>query len=72
MSLEAAASALSQARLQTDVSFAVARKQLNAQRQQGDAVVALIQAAANVGKSNGSDALAVAATGKGGNLDVYG
>lgn len=44
-------SAIKQSQTQSQVSYAVAGKQLDATRQQGDAAVQLIEAAANVGKS---------------------
>ena len=52
------------------VQYAVAGKILSNERMQGNAAIKLIQAArANVNKSG--DALVAAATGLGGELDVY-
>jgi len=60
-----------QAQLASRVQFAVARKILDQQEQQGAAAVQLIEAAAEAGASAG-DTLAAAATGLGGCLDTYG
>jgi hypothetical protein len=59
-----------QAQLASRVQFAVARKILDQQAQQGDAAVQLLQAAAKTGAGAG-DALVAAATGLGGSLDTY-
>jgi len=66
MSISAAqASSISQAQTQFDVSMKVAKKSLDVTRQQGDAAVSLIQAAAQQQKQ------AIAEfTGIGGTLDV--
>lgn len=50
-SAASAATALSNAQAQNQVSVAVAGKQLDAVKQQGQAAVQLIEAAATVGKS---------------------
>lgn len=50
MTIEAA-SAISAQRLSSEVGIRVARKMLDTQKQQGQAAVALIQAAAEVAKS---------------------
>mgnify|MGYP000160607451 CR=1 FL=1 len=71
MAIANVASSLSQSQLATDVSMAVQRKTLSAAKQQGEAMVALIEQASNVGKAGSSDALSAAATGKGGQVDVY-
>lgn len=70
-SLVAAATGLQQARTTAQVQMAVARKLMDSQQQQGAAVVRLIEAA-TVGAARAGDALVAAATGLGGNLDVYG
>lgn len=44
----AAASSISQAQVQSEVAFAVARKSLDAAKAQGDAAIALLQSAADV------------------------
>ncbi|MGB0766610.1 MAG: YjfB family protein [Phycisphaeraceae bacterium] len=44
----AAASSLSQAQVQTEVAFAVARKSLDNMKAQGDAALSLLQAAADI------------------------
>lgn len=48
MDIAAAATAMSQSQLQSQVSTAVARKSLDAQQQQGQAALELLEAAANV------------------------
>lgn len=69
--LVSAAVGMQQARVASQVQFAVARKLLDAQQQQGAAVVKLLEAA-TTGPAKAGDALAAAATGLGGVLDVYG
>ena len=54
----------------SQVQFAVARKMLDSQQQQGDAAVKLIDSACS-GASKSGDALVAAATGLGGSLDTY-
>jgi hypothetical protein len=58
-----------QAAQMSSVQYAVARKMLDNQEMQGAAMVKLINAAAN-GPAQAGDALAAAATGLGGELDV--
>ena len=60
-----------QAQLASQVQFAVARKILDQQEQQGAAALQLIQAAAETGAAAG-DQLVAAATGLGANLDTRG
>ena len=48
MSDIAAFSAISQAQVQNDVAFAVARKSLDAAKAQGDAAISLLQSAADI------------------------
>jgi len=48
--------------LRTEISFAIAGKQLDAQQQQGEAVTELLEAAAQLGK----------AIGRGGGFDTVG
>lgn len=60
-----------QAEMASRVQYAVARKLLDSQKQQGAAVVQLIQAAGQISTQAG-DELVAAATGLGGNLDTYG
>ena len=48
MDIAATASALSQSQLQSQVSTAVARKSLDAQQQQGQAALQLLEAAADI------------------------
>lgn len=43
-----AMSSISQAQVQSEVSYAVARKSLDAAKAQGDAVIALLQSAADI------------------------
>lgn len=71
MDLVNAAVNFKQAELATKVQYAVARKLLDSQEQQGAAAVQLIQAAGKIAGSAG-DELVAAATGLGGSLDVYG
>jgi hypothetical protein len=73
MNIAGLSTGLSQAKLSTDVGYAVQRQAMSAARQEGAAMVAMIQNAGQVGKSGGaSDPLAAAATGKGKLVDVYG
>ncbi|HYE19658.1 MAG TPA: hypothetical protein VEA69_14500 [Tepidisphaeraceae bacterium] len=60
-----------QARTMARVQMAVAAKVMDMERMQGDAAVQLIQAASS-GVAKSGDALVAAATGLGGQLDVYG
>jgi hypothetical protein len=62
---------LKQSQLASRVQFAVARKILDQQEQQGAAAVQLIEAAAQTGAAAG-DQLVAAATGLGANVDTYG
>ena len=71
MDLTSGIVAFKQAQVASRVQFAVARKILDQQEQQGAAAVQLIEAAAKAGASAG-DQLVAAATGLGGNLDAYG
>ena len=70
MELTAAISNFRQAQTMGAVQMRVAEKALDVQRQQGNAAVQLIQAAAQTGARAG-DELAAAATGLGGGLDTY-
>ena len=69
MDLVNLASSLQQAKTAQAIQVSVARKTLDAQRQQGDAALQLIAAATQAGPG---DALAAQATGLGGLLDVRG
>lgn len=69
-SLISAAVGLQQAKVASQVQFAVARKMLDNQQLQGAAAVKLIQAATR-GPTQAGDALVAAATGLGGSLDTY-
>jgi hypothetical protein len=60
-----------QAEMMSRVQFAVARKLLDAQSQQGAAAVKLIDAAGKIASQAG-DEMVAAATGLGGSLDTYG
>jgi hypothetical protein len=71
MDLVAGAVNFQQAALAAKVQYAVAGKILNSQRQTGDAVLKLIDAAGK-GVSQAGDSLVAAATGLGGSLDVLG
>ena len=70
-SLISAAVGLQQAKVTSQIQYAVARKLLDSQQQQGAAVVKLINAASQGIKQSG-DELVAAATGLGGSLDTYG
>jgi hypothetical protein len=59
-----------QAQFASRVQFAVARKILDQQEQQGAAAIKLIQSAAQTGATAG-DQLVAAATGLGGSLDTF-
>lgn len=73
MDIAGLSTGLSQTKLATDVGYAVQRKAMSAARQEGAAIVAMIQNAGQVGQAGGtSDPLAAAATGKGKLVDVYG
>ncbi|HRK31983.1 MAG TPA: YjfB family protein [Tepidisphaeraceae bacterium] len=69
-SLVSAAVGLQQAKVTSQVQFAVARKLLDNQQQQGASVIKLIEAAA-AGPARAGDALVAAATGLGGSIDTY-
>ncbi len=69
MDLTTAAVNFTQATTLSSIQYAVARKILDNEQQQGNAAVELIQAASNNVSSSG-DALVAAATGLGGNLDL--
>ncbi len=71
MDLSAAISGLQQAKVMGQVQMAVAKKILDAQKQNGNAALELLNAAQN-GTSQAGDALAAAATGLGGQIDTYG
>lgn len=70
MDLVTAFSGMQQAKLATQVQYAVAAKSMDAQRMQGAAAIELLRAASSTGK--GGDAMVAAATGLGGTLDTYG
>jgi hypothetical protein len=59
---------IQQAQVANQINFAVARKVLDAQNEQGAGVLQLLSAA--TGGSKAGDALTAAATGLGGQLDV--
>lgn len=69
-SLVSAAVGLQQAKVASQVQYAVARKLLDSQQQQGAAVIKLIEAAA-AGPAKAGDELVAAATGLGAQLDTY-
>ncbi len=60
-----------QQQLDSQVQFAVARKILDAQQQDGSAAIQLLNAA-NLSGAKAVDTLAVAASGLGGSVDTYG
>ncbi|HZZ41901.1 MAG TPA: YjfB family protein [Tepidisphaeraceae bacterium] len=68
MDLMSAAIASSQSNTASQVDYAVARKMLDQQKSQGDAMVEMIQAAGHVGAG---DPATAAATGLGGSLDTF-
>jgi hypothetical protein len=65
-----AAVGLQQAKVMGQIQFAVARKVLDMQDAQGNAAIELIDAATN-GMAKAGDAMVAAATGLGGQVDVY-
>lgn len=69
MDLVNAVTGLQQAKVISQVQYAVAGKILDSQRMNGDAAVKLIAAATN-GINKAGDQLVAAATGLGGELDV--
>lgn len=69
MDLVDALSGLQQAKVISQVQYAVAGKILDAQRMDGNAAIKLIEAATN-GVNKAGDQLVAAATGLGGSLDV--
>jgi hypothetical protein len=71
MDLINAISGLQQAKVLSQVQYAVAGKLLDQQRLDGNAAIKLIQAAA-AGANQAGDELVAAATGLGGSMDVYG
>lgn len=70
MDLVSACSSVQQAKTAQAIQTSVARKTLDAQRQEGAGVLKMLAAASKT--SGGGDALAAAATGLGGSLDVTG
>jgi hypothetical protein len=70
MDLVNAVSGLQQARVMSQVQIAVAAKIMDSQRMQGNAAMQLLKAAAG-GVNKAGDELVAAATGLGGDLDVY-
>jgi hypothetical protein len=70
MDLVEAVSGLQQAKVMSQVQYAVAGKILDMQQFQGDAAVKLIEAASATANKAG-DQLVAAATGLGGSMDVY-
>ena len=70
MDLVTSAIDFKQASTMAKVQYAVAGKILDQQRQNGAAVVNLINAA-NIGVNRSGDAMTVAATGLGGSLDMH-
>jgi len=71
MDLVNAAIGLKQAQLTSQVQFAVAKKLLDNQKFQGTAALKLLEAASN-STSKAGDEMVAAATGLGGEIDVYG
>ncbi|HEX8915417.1 MAG TPA: putative motility protein [Humisphaera sp.] len=67
MGLAAAFSSIQQGRVSDQIGVAVAKKAMDAQRQEGAAALQLLQAASQGGPG---DALAAQATGLGGQIDV--
>ena len=65
-----AAVGLQQAKVMGQIQFAVARKVLDMQGDEGNAALELVNAATN-GMTKAGDAMVAAAAGLGGQLDVY-
>lgn len=61
---------MKQAQTASKIQYAVAGKILNSQRQEGAAVLKLLNAA-TVGPARAGDAMVAAATGLGGGIDTY-
>ena len=72
MDLVSAFTGMSQAKLASQVQYAVAAKSMDVQRMQGAAAIELLQSASSSGAGKGGDAMVAAATGLGGAIDVYG
>lgn len=70
MDLVNAISGMQQARAISQVQIAVAAKVMDMQRMQGSAAIALLNAASS-GVNKAGDEMVAAATGLGGNVDVY-
>ena len=71
MDLVSAFSGMQQAKLASQVQYAVAAKSMDMQRMQGAAAIQLLESA-SAGASKAGDAMVAAATGLGGSLDTYG
>jgi hypothetical protein len=71
MDLTTAISGFQRAKIASEVNFAVARKMLDAQKQAGAGVLAMLDAATR-GPTTAGDALVTAATGLGGAIDTHG
>jgi hypothetical protein len=71
MDLVTAFTGMQQAKLASQVQYAVAAKSMDVQRMQGAAAIQLLESASS-GASKGGDAMVAAATGLGGSLDTYG
>ncbi len=70
MDLVQGAVAFKQAEMASKVQYAVAAKMMNNARQNGAAIVQLIDAA-NISANKAGDAMVAAATGLGGSLDTF-
>ena len=71
MDLVSAFTGMSQAKLASQVQYAVAAKSMDVERMQGAAAIQLLQSASS-GAGKAGDAMVAAATGLGGSIDVYG
>ena len=71
MDLVTAFTGMQQAKLASQVQYAVAAKSMDVQRMQGAAAIQLLQSASG-GASKAGDAMVAAATGLGGAIDTYG
>jgi hypothetical protein len=71
MDLVSAFTGMQQAKLASQVQYAVAAKSMDMERMQGAAAIQLLQSASQ-GASKAGDAMVAAATGLGGSLDTYG
>jgi len=71
MDLTAAISGIQTAKIAGEINIAVAKKVMDTQKQSGAAVLQLLESATQ-GVATAGDSLVAAATGLGGEIDIYG